>query len=83
MILSDAEVEEEVPGGRVLDEEGEGGAGEVGVTLYFGLDEGFHGDAIDLAGGIYDAYFYCRVCGRDMEVWWWLSHVEDWVSKFG
>jgi hypothetical protein len=83
MIFSDAEVEEEVPGGRVLDEKGEGGAREVGVALYFGLDEGFHGDAIDLAGGIYDAYFYCCVCDRDIEVWWGWSHIEDWLQKIG
>ena len=61
MIFSDAEVEQEVPGGRMLDQEGESGAGEVGVALYLGLDEGVHRNAVDLAGCIYDTYFYCCV----------------------
>jgi hypothetical protein len=35
-----AEVEEKVSRGGMLDQEGEGGAGEVGEAFYFGLDEG-------------------------------------------
>ncbi len=45
----------------MLDEEGEGGARKVCEALYFRLNEGREGDAVDLGGGVYDTDFYCCV----------------------
>ena len=56
------------------DEEGKGGAGEMGEAFYLGLDEGGGGDAVDLTGGVYDADFYCSGRGGNLEVWRGLCH---------
>ena len=55
------EVEEEGSRGRVFDQEGEGGAGELIMAFYWGLDEAAQGDAVDLSCGVDDADFDCCV----------------------
>lgn len=81
MVFSDSEIEEEVSGRGVFDEEGEGGTGEVGEAFDFGLDEGCGGNTVDLRCSVYDADFYCRVGRGDFEVRWRLCHFGRCLEK--
>ncbi len=59
VVFSNTEIEEQVSARGVLDEEGEGGTGEVREAFYFGLNEWRKGDAVDMTGGVYDSNFDC------------------------
>lgn len=53
----------------MLDQEGEGGAVEVGQAFYFGLHEGCYGDAGNVGCCVDYADFHRGVGGGDVEIW--------------